>query len=194
MPNNPEKINAKTATAAATSTRQASLDTFTTTKRNKESSDQNLDPRIDDLFKKVDQVLSLVSAAKQVNAKSDIIVPDIVPGNEALSLLEFLSAGNDLCLVENDNERILRCKACTEYLNAPAVQKKKSESACLPSGSSRGCLSFGLCLEEEEYTSCCWKKCKVVLLEENAVGPSQWKREQDPSRCHSLSPFTFTIC
>ena len=66
MPNNPEKINAKTATAAATSTREASLDTFTTTKGNEESPDQNLDPRIDDLVKKVDEVLSLVSAAKQV--------------------------------------------------------------------------------------------------------------------------------
>ena len=119
MPNNP-----KTATAAATSTRQASLDTFTTTKRNEESSEQNLDPRIDDLVKKVDEVLSLVSAAKQVNTKSDIIVPDIVPGNEASNLLEFLSAGNDLYRVENHNERILRCKACTEYLNTPAVQKK----------------------------------------------------------------------
>ena len=76
-----------------------------------------------------------------------------MPGNEASNLLEFLSAGNDLYLVENDNERILRCKACGKYLSTPAVQKNKSESTHLPSGSSRGCLSFGLCLENKEYTS-----------------------------------------
>ena len=62
MPNNPVKINAKTnnptTTAAPTRTRQPSLDTFTTTKRNEKSSEQNLHPRIDDLVKKVDEVLS----------------------------------------------------------------------------------------------------------------------------------------
>ena len=132
---NPKTIDQRpdiaTSDAPIHRTSQKSLDDFTLAQKKSDTlvEDRSTGAKIDELAQKIDTMLKLISPSQKstVLSQRKLVLSDTdsLPGNSATNLIEFVSTVTNYILTNRDGRRVLSCKVCSEYLNAPKNQRSK---------------------------------------------------------------------
>lgn len=194
-PSDDYEETATTTTSKAT-THQSSLDlfTFATPKIPVDTEAKQVcsASKIEELAKNIDKILKIVSTKPSTNDAnvSDVPVRNKAPGIDAANLQDFVSANTDFSITEKDGLKILKCKMCAEYLDTSSCSREKSQGDRLPTGSTKGSLCHGLCLEDADYNSYIsgknmkWYRFKKTLVD-HMTGKTS-KTHLDAVRHHHL--------
>ena len=157
---------------------QCSITSFTSdgdvSKRSHDSHHDN-EPTIEEISKKLDKVLAIVSPRVEEETASFGTCQNSEPNStyhSAKNLQEFLDVCSDFEILSISHKpgKEIKCKVCDEYLHCkPGVSKPIASR--LPSGKDAGCLSTGLKIDDTQYESFIegknqkWYRFKKTLID-----------------------------
>ena len=123
------------------------------------SHDSHLDnePAIEEIARKLDKVLAIVSPTVEEETTSFATFQNTEPNSRyrsAKNFQEFLDLCSDFEILSISHKpgKEIKCKVCDEYLHCKPGLSKAIASR-LPSGKDDGCLSTGLKIDDTQYES-----------------------------------------